>query len=73
MENQIICPKCKKMIVISAIISDEAQGEGSFSRHLLCDCGERISYWRIAAQIQEHKRMSWKFQNWIQSLSHSHA
>lgn len=71
MENQIVCPKCKKTIGISALISDEAKGQGSYSRHLLCDCGEKISYWGIAAQLQDHKKMSWKFQNWIRSLSHS--
>lgn len=73
MKNHIVCPKCEKTIAISDIIGDEAKGPGSFSRHLMCDCGERISYWGIAAQLYDHKRLSWKFQNWLRSLSHNQS
>lgn len=71
MNNQITCPKCKRTILISDAISAEAKGEGVFSRKLICECGEKISYWGIATQLHKHKRMIWKIQNWIRSLSHS--
>jgi hypothetical protein len=71
MENQIICPKCKQPIEISAIMKDEAKGAGSFSRSLQCECGERIPYWGISSQLQNQKTIGWKFQNWIRSLAHS--
>jgi hypothetical protein len=73
MENQIVCPKCKKTIEISSSIRDEAKGAGVFSRSLTCDCGERISFWEITSQLHGHKKLIWKFQNWIRSLSHSQA
>lgn len=71
MENQITCPQCKKTIVISAMISAEAKGEGTFARRLVCDCGEKIPYWGIASQLQNHQKLGWKFRNWIRSLSHN--
>ncbi len=69
MENQIVCPKCKKTLPGNQIISDAAKGEGSFTRHILCDCGEKITYWQITAQFRDQKRMAWRFRNWVQSFS----
>jgi len=71
MENQIVCPHCKKTIANNSIIDDAAKGEGLGSRSFNCDCGERITYWQIAAQLRDQKTISRRFQKWVGALSHS--
>lgn len=71
MENQIVCPNCKTTIPDNAVISDAAKGEGSFMRHVMCDCGEKITYWQITAQLRDQKTLGARFQNWVHSLSRS--
>jgi hypothetical protein len=73
MENQIVCPHCKKTLSNSSIIDDAAIGEGSDTQSMMCDCGERITYWQITAQLRDQKTMGRKLQNWIRTLSHSRA
>jgi hypothetical protein len=71
MENQIACPNCKKTISNKPIIDEAAKGEGSHAQSMVCDCGERISYWSITAQLRDQKTIGSRFQKWIQSLSQS--
>jgi hypothetical protein len=71
MENQIVCPKCKKTISNNPVIEDVAKGEGSSGQTIQHDCGERITYWQISTQLREQKTFGWKFQTWVRSLSHS--
>jgi hypothetical protein len=70
MENLIVCPNCKKMISNNDIINDAAKGEGLTKRHMVCDCGEKITYWQITAQLRDQKTFGKKFHNWVQALSH---
>ena len=46
MEHQITCPNCQRKITGDPIIEDAAKGLGSDNRFILCECGERISYWQ---------------------------
>jgi hypothetical protein len=71
MENQIVCPHCKKIISNNSIIDDAAKGAGSVTQSLNCDCGEKITYWQITAQLRDQKTLGWRFQNWVRTLSHS--
>lgn len=71
MENQIVCPHCKKVIANTPIINDAANGEGSDTQFMICDCGERLSYWQITAQLRKQKTFGQRFQNWVRSLSQS--
>ena len=71
MGNQIVCPHCKQTITNNSIIDDAAKGEGSDTQSFICDCGERITYWQITAQLRGQKTISRRFQNWVQTLSHS--
>jgi hypothetical protein len=69
MENQIVCPRCKKTISNLPIIDDAAKNEGSNKQTLLCECGERLTYWQVRAQLREQKTFGVRFQNWIRSLT----
>jgi hypothetical protein len=71
MENQITCPHCKKTISNNSLIDAAANGEGQGSQFILCDCGEKLSYWAITAQLREQKTVGWKILNWFRALSHS--
>jgi hypothetical protein len=66
MENQITCPRCKKMIANHPVINAAAKSEGTGSDFITCECGERITYWAITAQLREQKTFSSKVQNWLQ-------
>ncbi len=68
MENQITCPKCKKTITNDLIIEDAAKGEGSNKRWITCDCGERITYWQITAQLRDQKKPGRRIQKWFDGL-----
>jgi hypothetical protein len=71
MVDQIVCPQCKKTITNKSIIEDAAKGEGSDRQSIICDCGERITYWHITAQLRNQKKPGRRFQNWVRNLSHS--
>jgi hypothetical protein len=71
MENQIVCPHCKKTISNNSVIDDAAKGTGSDTQSILCDCGEKITYWQITAQLRDQKKLGWRLQNWVRTLSHS--
>jgi hypothetical protein len=71
MGAQIVCPNCKKVFSDNPVIEDASKGEGSAQQFITCDCGERITYWQITAQIREQNSISRRFKKWIQSLSRS--
>jgi hypothetical protein len=71
MENQIVCPHCKQTISNNSVIDDAAKGTGSNTQSINCDCGEKITYWQITAQLRDQKTLGWRFQNWVRTLSHS--
>ena len=70
MENQIVCPHCKKTLSSNLIIEDAAKGAGSDARSVICDCGEKITYWQITAQLRDQKKVGWRFKKWVQTIAH---
>ena len=71
MEHEIVCPHCKKTIAHNSVVDDAARGTGSDTQFVLCDCGERISYWQITSQLRDQQKLSRRFLNWVQSFSPS--
>lgn len=69
MENQIVCPQCKKTISNDPLIEAARTGAGNGSQNIICDCGERITFWAITAQLREQKTFSRKVKNWFRSFS----
>ncbi len=63
MENQITCPHCQRIIFNNPIIEDAAKHEGSDTQFLICECGERITYWQITDQLRNQKKISTRIQN----------
>jgi len=71
MENQITCPDCRRTISNNPIIDSAAKGEDHAlgSEFVICECGERISFWAITAQLREQKKPVERFRNWVRSLA----
>jgi hypothetical protein len=73
MENQIVCPNCGKTVPNNAMIEDAIKGVGSDTQSMNCECGERITYWNMTAQLRDQKTIGRRFRNWVRSLTHSQA
>jgi len=73
MENYIECPNCKKTITNHPLIEAAVTGAGNGSQNLICDCGERLTFWAITAQLREQKTTGRKIKNWFRSLSQSRS
>jgi hypothetical protein len=73
MEDQITCPACKRTITDNPVVDSAARGENHTmgSEYVICECGERISFWAITAQLREQKTPVTRFRNWLHSLSKS--
>jgi hypothetical protein len=71
MENQITCPACKRTITNNPVIDSAAKGEDHTmgSEYVICECGERISFWAITAQLREQKKPVGRALNWLRSFS----
>jgi hypothetical protein len=68
MENQITCPHCKRTISNNTVIESAAKGEDKGSTFLICECGEKITFWAITAQLRDQKKLGRRFQNWFNKL-----
>lgn len=70
MENQITitCPQCGKTYTDDPIITDAITGAGDAARFIMCECGQRISFWAITAQLREQKKTGLRFCNWVKTL-----
>jgi len=73
MENYIVCPHCKKTISNNPVIEEAAKGVGSDTQSINCECGEKITYWQITAQLRNQKTIGRRFQTWVRTLSHSRS
>lgn len=71
MENQITCPKCGKTISKNPVIDSAENKENRGSTFVICDCGEKITFWAISAQLREQKTFGWKIKKWFHNLSKS--
>jgi hypothetical protein len=67
MENYIICPNCNKTIINDPLIEAAARKEGSGARAIICDCGDRITFWAITAQLRKQNSRGQRFRNWLQN------
>ncbi len=65
MGSQIVCPSCHRKISGKAIIDAAAKGEGSYAQFLICECGDRITYWQITAQLREQRTFRAKIAQWF--------
>jgi hypothetical protein len=65
MDNYITCPHCNKTISNDPLIEDAANKEGSSARAISCDCGERITFWQITAQLRDQKTFRFRFRGWL--------
>lgn len=70
MDNQITitCPHCGKTYTDDPIITDAVTGAGDASRFIMCECGERITFWAITAQLREEKKFGPRFSHWLKAL-----
>ena len=73
MENQITCPQCKRTITNNPVVASAARGEDQKmgSEYVICECGERISFWAITAQLRDQKKPVEKVLNWFRNFSKS--
>jgi hypothetical protein len=73
MEYQIICPQCRRTITNNPVVDSAAKGEDHTmgSEYVICECGERISFWAITAQLREQKKPVERVLNWIRGFSKS--
>ena len=69
MQNQIICPECKRTITNNAILDAAAKGEAHGTEVIICECGERIKFWALMAQLREQRTFGKKIQNWFHAIS----
>ncbi len=69
MENQVVCPKCKRTITHNPTIDAAAKGLSSSARSITCVCSERITFKQISTQLRDQKTFGWRFKNWIRSFS----
>ena len=71
MENHITCPACKRTISNNPVVDSAARGEEHTmgSEYVICECGERISFWAITAQLRDQKKPVARFRNWVNGLS----
>jgi len=65
MENQITCPHCQRIIFDNPLIDDAAKRRGSVTQILICECGERITYWQITVQLRDQNKPVGKTLNWF--------
>ena len=72
MESYITCPKCGKTIMDNSVVDSVSKNENLGSATFVtCDCGERITYWAITAQLREQRTLGKRIRNWFQNLSKS--
>ncbi len=68
METYIVCPNCKKTISNNPIIDSAAKGEDRGASSIICECGEKISFWAITAQLRDQKTPGARLLRWLRSL-----
>ena len=65
MENQITCPHCNRTISNNPVIDSAAKGEDKGSTFFICECGEKITFWAITAQLRDQKKPAARIKNWF--------
>ena len=57
MEHRITCPICRRTISNDPVIESAAKGENLGSTFVTCECGNRITFWQITAQLRDQKKL----------------
>ena len=73
MDINVVCPHCKKTHSNHPLVLAASKGEGLNTESVICDCGERITYWQITAQLRNQKTFGVRFKNWFRGLTHSES
>lgn len=73
MDTEITCPNCHRKISGIPVIEEAATGVGADTQFLICECGERISYWQITSLLRQQKTSGTKIQNFFQGLFKGHG
>ena len=68
MENQIRCPKCNSTIANDPLIEAAAREEYTETGSITCECGERISFWAITAQLRKQKTLGSRIRAWLRPV-----
>lgn len=69
MEGRIKCKHCGKVVAADdPLIAAARNGEGESSQFITCECGQRISFWDVTAQIRDQNKPLQKIIDWVQSL-----
>ena len=66
-QSYITCPNCGRRIT-GALVDDAESGEGQGSDYLICECGERISFWAATGQLRDQKKLGVRIANWFRGL-----
>lgn len=71
MEKQVAvtCPKCGREIVDDPLIHAAISGEGQTSQFINCECGHKLTFWAITAQLREQVTFGQKVKNWFKGRS----
>jgi hypothetical protein len=67
MENEIACRHCGRTIS-GELVDSAATGEGESTDFVICECGERISFWGATAQLRDQNRITSRISNWFRGL-----
>jgi hypothetical protein len=57
MENQIICPYCKKTISNDSVINSDGKEACLASSFVYCKCGEMVTFSTIIGQLRNQKSL----------------
>jgi hypothetical protein len=70
MATQVIkCKQCGKVVAADEpLIALARSGQGDSSQFITCECGEKITFWGITAQIREQNKPWYKFIHWVQRM-----
>ncbi len=68
MENQITCPQCGKTIADDPLIAAAVTGEGLTSQFITCECGGKITFWAVTAQLREQKKLGRRLNRWFRGI-----
>ena len=65
--NQVTCPRCGRQMS-NAMVDSAKSGEGKGSDFVMCECGERITFWAATAQLRDQKKLGTRIRNWFGGL-----
>jgi len=75
MKTEIIkCQHCGKVVAADEpLIALARSGKGDSSQFITCECGEKITFWGITAQLRNQNKLWYKLSAWFQGLFHKQA